>query len=75
MIIDIHGHYTTTPPQVGEFRQRQIEQYDRDGTVLSDPPEVSEAEIRAGIEPNQLARMKERGVDLTVFSQIGRAHV
>ncbi len=68
MIIDIHGHYTTTPPQVSEFRQRQIEQFQRDGSVLREPPQVSEAEIRAGIEPNQLARMKERGVDLTVFS-------
>ena len=68
MIIDIHGHYTTTPPQVGEFRQRQIEQFNLNGSVMTDPPAVSNDEIRAGIEPNQLARMKERGVDLTVFS-------
>jgi 4-oxalmesaconate hydratase len=68
MIIDIHGHYTTTPPQVGEFRQRQIDQFNLNGSVLTDPPAVSDDEIRAGIEPNQLARMKERGVDLTVFS-------
>ena len=68
MIIDIHGHYTTTPPQVGEFRQRQIEQFNLNGSVMTDPPAVSNDEIRAGIEPNQLAHMKERGVDLTVFS-------
>ena len=68
MIIDIHGHFTTTPAQVGEFRTRQVAQFDRDGTVLSDPPAVSDDEIRAGIEPNQLARMKERGIDLTLFS-------
>lgn len=68
MIIDIHGHYTTTPPQVADFRTQQVEQFNRDGTVLSDPPPVSDDEIRAGIEPNQLARMKERGIDLTLFS-------
>jgi 4-oxalmesaconate hydratase len=68
MIIDIHGHFTTTPAQVGEFRIRQVAQFNRDGTVLADPPTVSDAEIRAGIEPNQLARMKERGIDLTLFS-------
>ncbi|MDI9331111.1 MAG: amidohydrolase family protein [Alphaproteobacteria bacterium] len=68
MVIDIHGHFTTTPPQVSEFRARQVEQFQRDGTILGDPPTVSDEEIRAGIEPNQLARMKERGVDLTLFS-------
>ncbi len=68
MIIDIHGNYTTTPPQVADFRTRQVEQFNRDGSVLSDPPPVSDDEIRAGIEPNQLARMKERGIDLTLFS-------
>ena len=46
MIIDIHGHYTTTPPQVSEFRQRQIEQFQRDGTVSQEPPPVSEAESK-----------------------------
>ncbi len=68
MIIDIHGHFTTTPPQVADFRTRQVERFNRDGTVLLDPPPVSDDEIRAGIEPNQLARMKERGIDLTLFS-------
>ena len=29
----------------------------------TNPPPVSDEEIRAGIEPNQLARMKERGID------------
>ena len=23
MIIDCHGHYTTTPPEVGEYREKQ----------------------------------------------------
>jgi 4-oxalmesaconate hydratase len=68
MVIDIHGHFTTTPPQVSEFRERQMAQFALDGRILTEPPGVSDAEIRAGIEPNQLARMKERGVDLTLFS-------
>jgi 4-oxalmesaconate hydratase len=68
MIIDIHGHFTTTPPQVAQFRQHQIERFVQDGMVLDQPPEVTDAEIRAAIEPHQLARMKERGVDVTLFS-------
>lgn len=69
MIIDCHGHFTTTPPQVGEFRQRQVAQYQRTGrTPDLAPPPVSDDEIRAGIEPNQLRKMRERGVDLTIFS-------
>ncbi len=68
MIIDIHGHFTTTPAQVAQFRQQQIERFLLDGVVLEHPPAVTDAEIRAAIEPHQLARMKERGVDLTLFS-------
>jgi 4-oxalmesaconate hydratase len=32
------------------------------------PPSVSDDEIRAGISANQLRKMQERGVDLTIFS-------
>ena len=69
MIIDAHGHYTTAPAALGAWRQRQI-------AGLSDPaqmPEASELEIdddelRASIEQNQLKQMRERGIDLTIFS-------
>jgi 4-oxalmesaconate hydratase len=76
MIIDVHGHFTTTPPQVADFRKRQVAEFKRSGQVLSDPPAVSDEEIRAGIESNQLRIMNERGVDLTLFSPraIGMDH-
>ena len=76
MIIDVHGHFTTTPPQVADFRKRQVAEFKRTGQVLSDPPAVSDEEIRTGIEANQLRIMNERGVDLTIFSPraIGMDH-
>jgi 4-oxalmesaconate hydratase len=69
MIIDIHGHYTTAPKALEVWRNRQI-------AGITDPsarPSVSELtisddEIRETIETNQLAQMKRRGSDLTVFS-------
>jgi len=70
MIIDVHGHYTTAPAALGEWRNRQI-------AALKDPglqPKVAELrisddDIRDSIEKNQLRLMKERGSDLTIFSQ------
>ncbi len=69
MIIDIHGHYTTAPKALEAWRNRQI-------AGITDPsarPNVSELtisddEIRETIETNQLAQMKRRGSDLTIFS-------
>jgi 4-oxalmesaconate hydratase len=69
MIIDIHGHYTTAPKSLEQWRSRQI-------AGIADPaqrPRASELrigddEIRESIEANQLRLMRERGIDLTVFS-------
>lgn len=69
MIIDIHGHYTTAPKALEAWRQAQI-------AALHDPGSrpraadlnVSDDAIRESIETNQLARMRARGIDLTVFS-------
>ncbi len=69
MIIDCHGHFTTTPPQVAAFRTQQIAEFQRTGRAPTlAPPAVSDDEIRKGIEENQLRKMRERGVDLTIFS-------
>lgn len=69
MIIDIHGHFTTTPPKVAQFRAQQVEAFKKTGkTPDLPPPEVTDEEIREGIANNQLRIMKERGIDLTVFS-------
>ncbi|KQW01207.1 amidohydrolase family protein [Rhizobacter sp. Root1221] len=69
MIIDCHGHYTTAPKALERWRALQIE-------GLSDPArtpaaaslKISDDELRESIELNQLAKMNERGIDLTVFS-------
>lgn len=69
MIIDIHGHYTTAPAQVGVWRDQQIASTKGEGDA-PDPAalEVSDDDIRESIEKNQLRLMNERGSDLTVFS-------
>ena len=69
MIIDIHGHYTTAPAALGEWRERQVAALQ----VASPPPsradvKISDDDLRASIEANQLRLMDERGIDLTVFS-------
>ncbi|MEL0196135.1 MAG: amidohydrolase family protein [Rhodobiaceae bacterium] len=70
MIIDCHGHYTTTPPGVADWRDAQK------AAVAADPGHVSakgvmavsDDEIRESIETNQLRVQQERGTDVTVFS-------
>ena len=77
MIIDCHGHFTTTPAQVANFREEQIAEFNRtQQTPRLEPPFVSDQEIREAIESNQLRIMKERGIDLTIFSPraIGMDH-
>jgi 4-oxalmesaconate hydratase len=69
VIIDCHGHFTTTPPRVMEFRAKQIEAFKATGSAADVPaPHISDDEIRAAIHDNQLKVMKERGIDLTIFS-------
>ncbi len=69
LIIDVHGHYTTAPAALGQWRDLQI-------AALSDPSRVpdpaslriSDDELRESIETNQLRFMRERGSDITIFS-------
>jgi 4-oxalmesaconate hydratase len=69
MIIDIHGHYTTAPKALEVWRNAQIAAL---GTSSRGPKaselKISDDEIRETIETNQLAKMRERGSDVTVFS-------
>lgn len=69
MIIDIHGHFTTAPPQLGQWRDAQVAAYDN-GSAAPDPSalRISDDELQEAIEGQQLAKMRERGIDLTVFS-------
>jgi 4-oxalmesaconate hydratase len=62
VIIDCHGHYTTAPAALWEWRKRQVAGRD------PGPLEVSDDEIRDTLEKNQLRIQRERGTDLTFFS-------
>ncbi len=70
MIIDCHGHYTTAPPALGEYRESQK------AALQGDPHHVggkgiiniTDDEIRQSLENSQLKLQKERGTDLTIFS-------
>jgi len=67
MIIDAHGHYTTAPKQLREWRQRQIESA---GTPFTEKLVITDDEIRETITNGQLKLQKERGSDVTLFSPI-----
>lgn len=69
MIIDCHGHYTTAPKALADWREQQIANLTTPelGPKASDL-HISDDELRESIEKNQLAKMKERGSDLTIFS-------
>jgi 4-oxalmesaconate hydratase len=69
MIIDIHGHYTTAPKALETWRNRQIAAIG-DAHAMPSPAElhISDDELRESIERNQLRVMRERGIDVTVFS-------
>jgi 4-oxalmesaconate hydratase len=69
MIIDIHGHYTTAPKALEDWRARQIAALnDRALAPRVSELRISDDELRASVEDNQLRKMRERGCDLTVFS-------
>jgi 4-oxalmesaconate hydratase len=69
MIIDIHGHYTTHPQSLEDWRNLQVAGL-KDPSKAPKPSDlkISDDELRETIENNQLKKMKERGADLTVFS-------
>ena len=66
MIIDCHGHYTTAPKALEDWRNRQV-------AALGNPADmpkvadlvISDDDLRETIEKNQLKKMRERGSDLT----------
>lgn len=69
LVIDAHGHYTTEPPALLEWRKRQI-------AAINDPAQspspsslsVSDDEIRASVADRQLKLQAERGISLAIFS-------
>ncbi|MET9381615.1 amidohydrolase family protein [Streptomyces sp. NPDC002928] len=69
MIIDCHGHFTTAPPALGQWRERQIRAFEESGARVSpDELVITDDEIKAAIEQGQLKLQLERGTDVTLFS-------
>ena len=67
MIIDCHGHYTTSPRQHEAWRTEQIAAH-AEGKAAPPRPTITDDEIRASIVNGQLKLQQERGTDLTIFS-------
>ena len=67
MIIDCHGHYTTSPKQHEGWREQQVAAH-KDGKASPPRPSITDDEIRASIVNGQLKVQRERGTDLTIFS-------
>lgn len=67
VIIDCHGHYTTAPAAHTSWREAQQAAF---GTGQTPPPypDIQDDALRESIEDGQLRLMRERGVDLTLFS-------
>jgi len=68
VIIDVHGHYTTTPPAHQAFRDAQLAALADPSRAVPDPASVPDDAVRESIEGNQLRVLRERGGDLMVFS-------
>ncbi|TDV54258.1 amidohydrolase family protein [Actinophytocola oryzae] len=69
MLIDCHGHFTTAPPALGRWRERQIRAFEESGArVPAAELHISDDEIRTAIEQGQLRLQQERGIDVALFS-------
>ncbi len=68
MIIDVHGHYTTTPPAHQAFRDAQLAALADPSLPVPDPAVIPDDAVRESVERNQLRVLRERGGDLMVFS-------
>lgn len=67
MIIDCHGHYTTSPPEHAAWRTAQVAAL-KDGGRVPPRPDITDDQIRETIEAGQLRIQRERGIDVTIFS-------
>ncbi|MCJ9427760.1 amidohydrolase family protein [Kordiimonas marina] len=68
MIIDCHGHQTIVPQPHLDYREAQKARLKDPSLPVPPRPDMSDDEIREGIEANQLKLLKERGHDMTIFS-------
>jgi 4-oxalmesaconate hydratase len=84
MIIDCHGHYTTAPAPLGDYREAQRVAVEADPGYVGEKGvvDISDDAIRESLEGAQLKLQRERGTDITIFSprasgmghHLGNAH-
>ena len=67
LIIDCHGHYTTAPAPHNDWREAQKAAF-KAGEAPPPYPAITDDEIRATLEANQIRLLRERGADMTIFS-------
>jgi 4-oxalmesaconate hydratase len=65
MIIDVHGHYTTAPPELRAWRRRQVAAI---GSPFNEPLNITDDQLRETLEAGQLKLQRDRGTNLTLFS-------
>lgn len=70
MIIDCHGHYTTAPDELGDYREQQKGALEQDPMAIGSKGlvAISDQQICDSLEGNQLKMQADRGTDLTIFS-------
>ncbi len=70
MIIDCHGHYTTAPSELGDYRDAQRSELEQDPLAVGSKGflNISDQQIVDSLEGNQLKMQADRGTDLTIFS-------
>jgi 4-oxalmesaconate hydratase len=69
LIIDCHGHYTTEPQELLDWRKRQVAAIgDRSQMPSVDALKISDDQLRQSVEGAQLRLQRERGTSATIFS-------
>ena len=69
MIIDCHGHYTTAPADLDQWRQRQLAAAAEGSQFPAEADlKISDDQLRESLEASQVKLQRERGSDLTFFS-------
>ena len=70
MIIDCHGHYTTAPKALGDYRDQQKADLKKNPQhqAVKGEIKISDDQLRESVEGAQLKLQRERGTDVTIFS-------
>lgn len=69
LVIDCHGHYTTAPKALEDWRNAQIAAIANPAQMpLRADLKISDDDLRESISANQLRLMRERGCDITLLS-------